>query len=353
VVAGKTFDNGTLCSSEQSLICDEPIRAAVLQELREQGAYFLNAKEIEALGKVVIRPDTFVPNPKIVGRAAPVLAEIAGFKVPPDTRVLIAEITGVGREHPLSGEKLSPILAFYTVKNYQEGIELANRLLEFGGLGHTIAIHSQSDSIIREFGQRVRAYRVMVNTPASLGSVGATTRLFPSMTLGCGAPGGNITSDNISPKHLMNIKRIAWESRPVEAPPKRLSPQAVAASPPPPALAPSLAAAGPAAKPAGLPDRATIARVVERFLAQKGVPKGAAESTNPVPQPAAAPVSPPPAAPRAADFVSESDVRTAMTRSEKIHISPRSIVTPAARDLGNDNGVFVEVEAPAAAARRD
>ncbi len=362
VVAGKTFDNGTLCSSEQSLICDEPIRAAVLQELREQGAYFLNAKEIDALGRVVIRPDTFVPNPKIVGRSAPVLAEIAGFKVPPDTRVLIAEITGVGREYPLSGEKLSPILAFYTVKNYQEGIELANRLLEFGGLGHTIAIHSQSDSIIREFGQRVRAYRVMVNTPASLGSVGATTRLFPSMTLGCGAPGGNITSDNISPKHLMNIKRIAWESRPVEtrAPhpsalagvsPSTQQPARLGAgppTPPPPVIAP----AAPAAKPAGLPDRATIARVVERFLSQKGVPKGAAESTNPVPQPAAAPVLPPPAAPRAADFVSESDVRTAMTRSEKIHISPRSIVTPAARDLGNDNGVFVEVEAPAGASRR-
>ncbi len=357
VVAGKTFDNGTLCSSEQSLICDEPIRAAVLQELREQGAYFLNAKEIEALGKVVIRPDTFVPNPKIVGRSAPVLAEIAGFKVPPDTRVLIAEITGVGRDYPLSGEKLSPILAFYTVKNYQEGIELANRLLEFGGLGHTIAIHSQSDSIIREFGQRVRAYRVMVNTPASLGSVGATTRLFPSMTLGCGAPGGNITSDNISPKHLMNIKRIAWESRPVEAPPKRVSPQVVAAAPPPPAPAPSVAAAGPAAKPPGLPDRATIARVVERFLSQKGVPKGAESVAPASPAPTQSPSPAAPAAggpsPRAADFVSESDVRTAMTRSEKIHISPRSIVTPAARDLGNDNGVFVEVEAPAGAARRD
>ncbi len=354
VVAGKTFDNGTLCSSEQSIICDESIRAAVLQELREQGAYFLNAKEIEVLGRVVIRPDTGVPNPKIVGRAAPVLAEIAGFKVPPDTRVLIAELTGVGREHPLSGEKLSPILAFYTVKNYQEGIELANRLLEFGGLGHTIAIHSQSDAIIREFGQRVRAYRVMVNTPASLGSVGATTRLFPAMTLGCGAPGGNITSDNISPKHLMNIKRIAWESRPVEAPPKRLSPQAVAASPPPPAPHPSApAAVSPSTQQearsgAGLPDRATIARVVERFLSQKGVPKGANESANPAPAPHNPMPAPPerPPAPKAEEFVSESDVRTAITRSEKIHISPRSIVTPAARDLGNDNSVFVEVEAP-------
>ncbi|HSC77877.1 MAG TPA: hypothetical protein VLB32_04880, partial [Candidatus Acidoferrales bacterium] len=195
---------------------------------------------------------------------------------------------------------------------------------------------------------------------ASLGSVGATTRLFPSMTLGCGAPGGNITSDNISPKHLMNIKRIAWESRPVETPPKRLSPQAVAASPPPPAPHPSApAAVNPSTQQegrsgAGLPDRATIARVVERFLSQKGVPKGASESVNPAPAPHNPMPAPPerPPAPKAAEFVSESDVRTAMTRSEKIHISPRSIVTPAARDLGNDNSVFVEVEAPTSAPRR-
>jgi len=408
VVAGKTFDNGTLCSSEQSIICDEPVRAAVLQELREQGAYFLNAKEIETLGRVVIRPDTFVPNPKIVGRSAPVLAEIAGFRVPPETRVLIAELSGVGRDHPLSGEKLSPILAFYTVKNWQEGIEQANRLLEFGGLGHTIAIHSQNDSVIREFGQRVRAYRVMVNTPASLGSVGATTRLFPSMTLGCGAPGGNITSDNISPMHLMNLKRVAWESRPAENLPQRLAPQAVAAQPaptrsgPPPPVAKPPAPAPPApitsghpsasgssaaasasaersgagsagrtwtptsAKPTGpiaAPDRAVIAKVVERFLAQKGVPKASAPhssvsgsgegSTQSAERLGAGGAGEPPPVPKAADFVSESDVRSAMNRSERIYISPRTIVTPAARDLGNDNAVFVETDAPASPRPRD
>jgi hypothetical protein len=148
----------------------------------------------------------------------------------------------------------------------------------------------------------------------------------------------------------MNIKRIAWESRPVETPPKRLSAQAVAATPAPPSAPPTPAApaTSPASKPAGLPDRATIARVVERFLSQKGVPKGASEAVNPAPaahSPMPAPPERPPA-PKAAEFVSESDVRTAMTRSEKIHISPRSIVTPAARDLGNDNSVFVEVEAP-------
>lgn len=394
VVAGKTFDNGTLCSAEQSIVCDEAIRAAVLQELREQGAYFLNAKEIAILNRIVIRPDTFVPNPKIVGRAAPVLAEIAGFKVPPETRVLIAELSGVGRDHPLSAEKLSPILAFYTVKNWQEGIEQCNRLLEFGGLGHTIAIHSQNDSVIREFGLRIKAYRVMVNTPASLGSVGATTRLFPAMTLGCGAPGGNITSDNIGPQHLMNIKRVAFETRPVEHRPARARPAAAAAAkpvppPPPPAPAAPTPAAAPTKAVIAAPDRSVIARVVERFLAQKGVPKGASASTNPsanpspeeskagqpfrvaneagqktgafgseaagraeIPRPLRE--APEGSAPRPADFVSESDVRAAMSRSEKIYISPRTIVTPSARDLGNDHAVFVETDAPAApSARRD
>ncbi|MGH9776792.1 MAG: acetaldehyde dehydrogenase (acetylating) [Candidatus Acidiferrales bacterium] len=395
IVAGKTFDHGTLCSAEQAIVCDEPVRAAVLQELREQGAYFLNAQEIDALGKVVIRPGTFVPDPKIVGRSAPVVAEAAGFQVPPQTRVLIAELAGVGRDYPLSAEKLSPILAFYTVKNWQEGIEMCNRILEFGGLGHTISIHSQNDSVIREFGLKVKAFRVVVNTPTSLGSVGATTRLFPAMTLGCGALGGNITSDNISPMHLMNIKRVAWEARPVEQPMQRLSPQAIAAQPapmksPPPKPAPApitsghpsalvgespgtqqpaRLGAGPrtwtptSARPTGpiaAPDRSVVAKVVERFLSQKGVPRGeqtAAASASPSPAHNSAPSPAAPAAgesaPKPADFVSESDVRTAMNRAERIYISPRTIVTPAARDLGNDNAVFVETDAPAAPRRRD
>src|SRR3990170_3381751 len=216
IITGKTFDNGVLCSAEQSIVAEEPLREAVLQELREQGAYFLNAAEIATLSKLVIRADTFLVNPQVVGRFAPVIAEMAGFKVPPTTRVLVAELAGVGRDYPLSAEKLSPILAFYTVKSRQEAIELCNRLLAFGGLGHTIAIHSQNDAAIREFGQKVRAYRVIVNSPATHGSVGYSTGLFPAMTLGCGTLGGNITSDNIGPHHLMNIKRIAHELRPVE-----------------------------------------------------------------------------------------------------------------------------------------
>jgi hypothetical protein len=213
----------------------------------------------------------------------------------------------------------------------------------------------------------------MVNTPASLGSVGATTRLFPSMTLGCGAPGGNSTSDNISPMHLMNIKRVAWESTPVPHAPKPLPTPVAKPAPPPapmekPTPAPSIAAAPPtpsapaarawtptSAKPTGplaAPDRAVVAKVVERFLAQKGVPKGATATANPGPPSNPHPTPGPSPAPKPADFVSESDVRAAMGRSERIYISPRTIVTPAARDLGNDHSVFVETDAPASPSRR-
>ena len=379
IIAGKTFDNGVLCSAEQAIVCEEPLRAAVLQELRQQNAHWLSAEEAEKLGRFLIRPDSFLVNPKAVGKFAPVLAEMAGFKVPPQTRVLVAELSGVGREYPLSAEKLSPVLAFYTVKNWQEGVERCNQLLRFGGMGHTIAIHSQNDAVIREFGQRVKAFRIIVNSAASLGSVGYSTRLFPSMTLGCGALGGNITSDNIGPQHLFNLKRIAYEARPVEhtalgsylasvgaiatrsAPAPAPAPGATLSSRPP-SPAPKGAApappSAPVAVPAGaLPDRHTIARVVERFLSQKGVPKGAGESpASPGTQAPAAPSSTAPARgreapPRIADFVSEADVRTALERGEKIFISPRSIVTPSARELGEDRAVFVETAPPAPAAR--
>ncbi|MBI4466318.1 MAG: acetaldehyde dehydrogenase (acetylating) [Acidobacteria bacterium] len=342
ILTGKTFDNGTICSAEQAILAEEPLRDAVLQELREQEAYFLSAAEIEALSKLVLRPDTFLVNPKVVGRAAPVIAQMAGFKVPATTRVLVAELAGVGRDYPLSAEKLSPILAFYTVRNWQEGVELSNRLLEFGGLGHTIVIHSQNDSVIREFALRVRAYRVVVNSPAPHGSIGYSTRLFPAMTLGCGAVGGNITSDNIGPQHLMNIKRVGYEMRPVEPATVSRHPRALRA----PAAAPAPAAAAPTPSPAPaaslpLPDRATIARVVERFLAEKGVPRPAGASAAAAP----APEVPPP--PRVVDFVSENDVRAALERAEKIFISSRTILTPSARDLGYAQNVFIETAAPA------
>ncbi|MBI4461947.1 MAG: aldehyde dehydrogenase family protein [Acidobacteria bacterium] len=338
-LTGKCFDNGTLCSAEQAILAEASVREAVLAELRAQGAYFLNPQEIETLGRLVIRPDTFTVNPKIVGRAATVIAEMAGIRVPPTTRVLVAPLTGVGREHPLSAEKLSPILAFYTVANWEEAAKLATQLLQFGGLGHTAVIHSNNEAVVREFGQRIPAYRVVVNTPAPHGSIGHSTRLFPAMTLGCGAAGGNITSDNISPLHLINLKRIAWETRPVTHATERVAAAPRAAEP-----APAVAARPTQPVAAGAtPPRATIARVVERFLSQKGVPQA---PVSPAPVVQATPATPALSRP-VAEFVSESDVRAALLRQEKIWISPRTILTPSARDLGFERNVFVETSASA------
>jgi hypothetical protein len=350
-----------------------------------------------------------------------VIAEMAGIQVPPGTRVLIARLEPdqVGREFPLSAEKLSPILAFYAVPNFAAGVDLCRRLLEFGGLGHTCAIHSQNRAAVVQFGQAVPAFRVVVNTSAVHGSIGYSTNLFPAMTLGCGAPGGNITSDNIGPQHLMNIKRIAWESRAVEhrtIPAEQrlggrnpiLAPPAVSATPPavdarqtapPPsaARAPTTTApdfAAPPEAPEGPPgpvsplgvDRIAIARVVGHVLEAQGIARGSGVPTpslqpahiaKPLPSPgevaaeiagrffgptvsakeavAAVPPAPSPnptkteapakPAVQISVFVSENDVRRAMTRSEKIFIGPKTILTPSARDLGQEHAVFIETEA--------
>lgn len=409
IFAGKTFDYGTICSSEQAMVAEEPVRDQALEECRRQGAYFLSGDEIAKVGALVFQAGSHTPNPKVVGRHATLLAQMSGIKVPPETRVLIARLEHVGRDHPLSGEKLSPILAFYSVANLAAGIELCTRLLQYGGMGHTCAIHSQNEAVVRQFGQAIPAFRVCVNTSAVHGSIGYSTNLFPAMTLGCGAPGGNITSDNIGPQHLMNIKRIAWESRAVEhrtiPAAQRLEAAAAAAN----VSAAKSVAAG--AESAGV-DRGLIARVVEHVLAERGIPRGQgtsaaasragpASSSSPasesagaqpiaplqgearqvassfIPSPAAEIVArvfgqkssaanPAPSqtalpaqgeAGRTQDsplqnratpevqvssFVSENDVRQAITRQQKIFIGPKTILTPSARDLGFDHEVFVE-----------
>lgn len=352
IFAGKTFDYGTICSSEQAMVVEESLRDAALEECRRQGAYFLSPTEAEKLGALVFLPGTHAPNTSIVGRPATVIAEKAGIRVPPETRVLLARLQPqqVGREFPLSAEKLSPILAFYSVAGLDAGIELCRRLLEFGGMGHTCAIHSRDDAAIRRFGQAVPAFRVCVNTSAVHGSIGYSTNLFPAMTLGCGAPGGNITSDNIGPLHLLNVKRIAWESRPVEhrtvPAERRLSGQA----PSQPAAMPPGAAAT---------ERARVSPPVSEIAAEIAGRVFAAAAGNGAAPPASSRASaaadsaspilrvPPPAAPDrlalvVSPFVSESDVRLAIARREKILIGPRTIVTPSARDLASEHEVFVE-----------
>jgi acetaldehyde dehydrogenase (acetylating) len=213
VIDGKTFDYGTLCSSEQSLICDEAVRDQVVEEVKRNGGYFLGEAESAAVAKVVVTAQGLA-NPEIVGRPATLIAQKAGIAVPAGTRALVAPLQGVGRDHPLSIEKLSPVLAFYVVKDWHEGCERCLQLLRFGGTGHTMGIHSRDDTVIREFALRKPVFRIVANTQTSMGATGYTTGLAPSMSLGCGAYAGNITSDNITPLHLINVKRLAYERRP-------------------------------------------------------------------------------------------------------------------------------------------
>src|SRR5688572_15521600 len=213
IITGKTFDNGVLCSSENSVVVDAALVEEVKRTFAASGGYFMSASEIEAVGRALVSPQR-LPNPALVGRPATYIAQQAGIQVPPGTRVLLAELTGVGRDFPLSTEKLCPVLSFYVVKDWREGCERCKQILKYGGMGHTMSIHSRNDDIILQFGLKKPAYRIVVNSPTTHGSIGLTTGLEPAMTLGCGGYGGNITSDNITPRHLLNIKRVAYEITP-------------------------------------------------------------------------------------------------------------------------------------------
>ncbi len=215
IIFGKTFDNGVLCSSEQAMIVDRPLLEKVVEESKRNGCYFVNADEKIKLEKVILKNRRI--NPDIVGKPASSIANYAGFSVPENTTVLIAECSGVGHDEPLSMEKLSPILAFYIVDGWLEGCHKCIELLEFGGIGHTLVIHSNDKDIIMKFALEKPAFRIVVNTPAAVGAVGYTTLLTPSMTLGPGTWGGSIISENVSAIHLMNVKTLAYETKPVNS----------------------------------------------------------------------------------------------------------------------------------------
>jgi acetaldehyde dehydrogenase (acetylating) len=339
VIEGKSFDYGTVCSSEQAIVVEDVLKERVLAELKAGKAHFCNAEQKQALGKLLVTPNWTI-NPACVGQAPTKIAAMAGFTVPPETSILVVELDGVGKQHPLSMEKLSPVLALYWVKDFAAGMNICESLLRFGGLGHTCAIYGKDDARIREYAQRMPANRVLVNTPAPQGSTGITTNVFPSMTLGCGAAAGNITSDNVGPQHLYNIKRLAYAVRtPAEAfetPVGQSSEQANV----PPAAATYIAG----------PKIATD--IVDRFLARRGaappapVAPAAAAAPAPVPAPAAscaACAAPAPPKPQTVDFVCEEDVRMAIKQSRKIYIGPKTIVTPSARDLASPSDILVLV----------
>src|SRR6266498_2934495 len=214
ILTGKCFDNGTICASEQAVVCDAPIERTVREQFKAQGAHFLSQSEGDQLAKIVATPQRSL-NPAIVGRSVETIAKMAGFNVPPDTRCLLADVAGVGREYPLSMEKLSPILAFYVADGLTRGAERSYEILRYGGMGHTAGVHTRSRDAAVRFGAEMPASRITVNTPTTHGAIGFSTALPPSMTLGCGSWGGNVTSDNVSPLHLLDIKRVAFETRPV------------------------------------------------------------------------------------------------------------------------------------------
>ena len=208
IMDSKTFDNGTICASEQSVMCDCDMEPAVRVEMEKQGAYFLNDEQIAKLGKFILRANGTM-NPQIVGKSAQVIADLAEIEIPEGTRVLVAKETGIGFGHPYSNEKLAPILGFYTAENYVEICELAQKILHYEGAGHTFSMHTKDPKIVDYFAARIPASRIMVNTPSALGGIGASTGMLPALTLGCGAIGGSATSENVGPQHLINVRVVA------------------------------------------------------------------------------------------------------------------------------------------------
>lgn len=334
ILAGTCFDFGTICASEQAIVVDSPVDKQVREQLAAQGAYFLNAAQADQLAKLVVTPNRTL-NPKIVGKPATTLAEWAGLSVPPNTRCLVAEAGGVGREYPLSIEKLSPILAYYVANGLEEGSRLCDEILHYGGMGHTSSIHTQNREAALSYGLLMPTARVVVNTPSTHGAIGFSTALAPSMTLGCGSWGGNVTSDNISPLHLMDIKRVAFEVRPVT------SAETVQAT----TAAPSQAVIS-TAKPSPQIDRAAIASLVDKFLNARTPSEPVTAPVQSAPlvetKPAALPAPVKSAEHKAVEFVCEEDVRRASAKGEKIFVNAKTIITPSARDLGNEREVFAK-----------
>jgi acetaldehyde dehydrogenase (acetylating) len=352
ILTGKSFDNGVLCSSPNSVVVDQAVEAEARRQFIDQGGYFLKPAEAEALGRQLVTPQR-LPNPAFVGKSATFIAQQVGIAVPPNTRALIAELAGVGRDFPLSFEKLCPVLSYYIVKDWREGCERCKSILRYGGMGHTMSIHSENDAVILEFGLHKPAYRICVNTPTTHGSIGLTTGLDPAMTLGCGGFGGNITSDNITPRHLINIKRVAYELRPAKG-----SPLTVPRAPEVPGVPnatferaipaiPGLPKAPAKPVPDSISSDALTSRI-DQFLASRGLAPGAlqAPQASHAPQ---APLAPPapyaPHAPYAAhnpeSFVCEDDVRLAIREGRKLLIAERTIVTPSARDAGEAAKIFL------------
>ena len=344
ILTGKSFDNGVLCSSPNSVVVDQAIEAEARRQFLDQGGYFLSAgrsgRAGQATGHAAAAAESGVRRQ--VGDVTS--HRRSASRCPPNTRALIAELKGVGRDFPLSIEKLCPVLSYYVVKDWREGCERCKQILRYGGMGHTMSIHSQNDAVILEFGLHKPAYRICVNTPTTHGSIGLTTGLDPAMTLGCGGFGGNITSDNITPRHLINIKRVAYELRPrrfhgfqtVPAVPKVSFGSAVPG-------APRLPKARAKPQPESIPADALTDSHRSAFWRPRGL---APEHPQHLP----APVGTRFRCPARLKPPSSSSAKTTSAwpseSGRKLLVGERTIVTPAARDAGEAAKVFLHAGWP-------
>ena len=210
IIGSKTFDNGMICASEQAAIVDKDIYQEVKKEFEAHQCYFVKNNELKKLEAAVMKEDRSAVRPDIVGRPAVKIAEMAGIKVPEGTKMLIAELKGVGEDYPLSKEKLSPVLAMVKATSTEHAFDLCEAMLHLGGLGHTAVIHTEDEQLQEKFGLRMKACRILVNTPSSAGGIGDMyNELIPSLTLGCGSYGKNSVSHNVSATDLINIKTIS------------------------------------------------------------------------------------------------------------------------------------------------
>jgi acetaldehyde dehydrogenase/alcohol dehydrogenase len=209
IIASKTLDNGTICASEQAAVVKRETAEEIVAEFKKQGGYFLSPEEIEKVGRIAYDPERGMMSPLVVGQSVERIAQSAGISVPEGTKLLLARLEGVGREYPLSAEILAPILAFYVEEDFDAAIRRCTEITHFGGLGHTAVIYSNTDERIEYFSKTIDASRILVNIPSVYGALGGIDNtLSPSFTLGCGSGGNNITTDNITARHLLNIHRI-------------------------------------------------------------------------------------------------------------------------------------------------
>jgi acetaldehyde dehydrogenase (acetylating) len=213
IVSSKSFDYSLICATEQSVVADKPIADRLAQLMQANGAYFADEKTANILRHLLFNPDGSM-NVATVGKSPQFLAQLGGFTIPAGTRVIVVRLNRVGPEEPLSREKLTTVLGWYEEEGWEKGCERCIELIYFGGRGHSLVLHATDQNVIMAFGLEKPVFRILVNTMSTLGAVGLTTGVMPSLTLGAGGEGGSVTGDNITVHHLFNIKRLAYEITP-------------------------------------------------------------------------------------------------------------------------------------------